>query len=113
VRLLLRSGLAETEHREVAWPLAFGSSSSHCGTPYSDLILPTRPKLREELVLQSYHSGNGPWEAGDEEAAQELCNGGGGDFRRCSGSKGCSGGGGIGRGSSKRRISVGGLGKAD
>jgi hypothetical protein len=64
--------------------------------------------------LQTYHGGNGPREAGDSKAAQELCNGGGGDIWRCSDSKGCFGGDGAGRASScKRRIGVGDLGKAD
>jgi hypothetical protein len=107
--LLLRSDLAETEHWEAPWPPALGSSSSHYGTRNSDPILPTRSRLREELVLQTYRSGNEPLEASDREAARELYNGGGGIFRRCSG-----GGGGAGRGSSsKRRISAGGLGDAD
>jgi hypothetical protein len=64
--------------------------------------------------LQSYRGENGPREAGDGEAAQELYNGGGGDFWRCSSSMGCFGGGDTGRGSSsERRISVGVLGEAD
>jgi hypothetical protein len=105
-RHLLWSGLVETEHREAPWPSAWGRSSSHYGTPNSDLVLSTRSRLREELVLQSYHSENGPREAGDGEVAQELYNNGGGDFWWCSSSKGCSGGGGAGRGSSsKHRIS--------
>jgi hypothetical protein len=82
--------LSRTQYHNIA---KVSRGSRGIGAP-----LPTRPRLWEELVLRTYHSENGPREAGDGEAAQAVFNGGGDGVWRLSSSRDSSGGGGVGGG---------------
>jgi hypothetical protein len=104
---------AEIEHLEVPWPAAWASSSSSYGSWNEARFLPTRFRLREKLILWTYHGENGQREAGDGVAARAVFNSSGDCVQRRSGSKGSSSGDAIGGGSSsKRQIGTGGSGVA-
>jgi hypothetical protein len=105
--------LGRDRAREAPWPTAWVSSSASYGAWNEARFLPTWSRLWEELVLWTYHGENGPWEAGDGEAAWAVFNSGADGVRRRSVSKDSSGNDGVGGGSSsKRQIGTGGSGVA-
>jgi hypothetical protein len=93
---------------EAPWTASRASSSASYSAWNAMRSLPTRSRLWEELILQTYRSENGPREAGDGEAARAVFNGSRDGVWQLSGSRDSSGGGGVGgRSSSKRWISAG------
>jgi hypothetical protein len=88
--------------QEAPWMVAREGSSIGYSAQNAMRFLPMWPRLWEELVLRTHHGENGPWEAGDGEAAPAVFNGGGDDVWWLTGSKDSSGSGGVGEGSSSK-----------
>jgi hypothetical protein len=78
---------------EARWPPAWEDPNMSYGAPFAMMFLPTWSTWWEESNLPTYHGRNKPQEAGDEEAARTVLNGGGDG----------TGSGGVGRGSSSKR----------
>jgi hypothetical protein len=95
--------MVEQGTREAPWPVAGRAPNSTYDAPNFYLILSMQSRQWEDSILLTSSGENSQGKADNAQVAQAFCNGSGGGFRWCSGSRNSSGSGDGGRSSSSKR----------